>query len=54
MRVYIDGVRVLNKWVNQAAKTYTFTRNMTAGYHNIKVEYYESAGQAVAKLSWLQ
>nr|MBI4156190.1 hypothetical protein [Candidatus Woesearchaeota archaeon] len=52
MRIWIDNQLVLDKWIDQAPTTYTFTNTMTSGAHNIKVEYYENGGLAVAQVSW--
>jgi hypothetical protein len=52
MRVSIDGIQVFNRWDDHAATTDTFNYTLAAGHHNLVVEYYESAGQAVAKFSW--
>lgn len=52
MRIFIDGRRVYNKWNDQSARTRTFTVPITAGTHQIKVEYYENKGNAVAQVNW--
>ena len=52
MRVWIDGVLLLDEWYDHAEQTTSFTRYLGPGHHLIKVEYYENGGQAVAKLSW--
>ena len=52
VRLYLDGALVIDKWIDQSATTYTATRTMTAGTHQVKVEYYENDGDAVAKASW--
>ena len=52
IRVWIDGVHLLDKWYDHAAETFTFTRYLGEGHHLVKVEYYENGGEAVAKLSW--
>ena len=52
VRLSVDGVLVIDRWIDQAPTTYTVDRNLTAGNHVIKLEYYERAGGAVAKLSW--
>ena len=52
MRVWIDGVQKLDEWHNQSPTTYTFEQSMTFGSHDIVVEYYEDAGNAVAEFSW--
>ena len=51
-RLYIDNNIVLDKWIDQAPTTYKVTKSMAAGYHTIKMDYYENGGGAVAKLSW--
>ncbi|MFN8484289.1 MAG: PA14 domain-containing protein [Anaerolineae bacterium] len=53
MRVYIDGGELLNEWRAQV-ETYVRSRPMTAGEHEVKVEYYEDDGWATAKFSWQQ
>jgi glucan endo-1,3-alpha-glucosidase len=52
VRVWVDNQLIINQWKNQAANTYTTTRAMTSGEHQVKVEYYEAAGEAVAQVSW--
>ncbi len=51
-RLYIDDVLVLNCWTPQPATTYTVDRTLSAGYHSIRLEYFEAGGDAVAQLSW--
>ena len=52
IRVYLDNTLVLDKWIDQPATTYTVTKDVAAGTHTVKVEYFESYGNAVAKVSW--
>jgi hypothetical protein len=40
-----------HQWKDQPATTYTASRQVTAGDHELKVEYYENGGAAVAKLA---
>lgn len=54
IRVYIDGVLVLDKWVDRSLTTDNFSQVMTAGTHLVKVEYYENAADATAQVSWVQ
>ncbi|MDI7276259.1 MAG: PA14 domain-containing protein [Anaerolineae bacterium] len=51
-RLYIDEVLVLDRWVPQPATTYTVDRTLSAGYHSLRLEYFEAGGDAVAQLSW--
>ena len=52
MRVWLDGQPVIDKWFDQSATTYTATVDVTAGDHEVKVEYYERGGLAVAQVAW--
>ena len=52
VRLYLDGQLLIDRWVDQGASTYTATRTLTAGTHQVKMEYYENTGDAVAKASW--
>ena len=52
IRVWVDGTLVIDAWVNQAPTTYTATRTLSSGSHQVRVEYYDSGGGAVAKVSW--
>jgi hypothetical protein len=51
IRVYLDGTLVIDQWKDQSATTYTTSRQVTAGNHELKVEYYEHGGDAVAKVA---
>jgi uncharacterized protein YraI len=46
VRVYLDGVLVINQWQNATGQTYTYDTNLTAGPHTLVVEYYEASGDA--------
>ncbi len=50
--MWVDRVLIIDAWRDQAPTTYTASRTLTAGNHQVKVEYYEKAGGAVAKVSW--
>jgi hypothetical protein len=52
IRVYVDGVLVIDEWRQQPATTYTATRTVDAGTHEVKVEWFEATGNAVCKLDW--
>jgi glucose/arabinose dehydrogenase len=53
MRVYVDGNAVIDQWHDQtSATTYTADVPLSGGTHHIRVEYYENANNAVAKMSW--
>ncbi len=52
MRVWLDGNLLIDGWKDQPPTTYTATTNVSAGTHTVKVEYYEDADGATAKMSW--
>lgn len=52
VRVYIDNELVIDDWIDHALKTTTYDKVMTEGEHDIRVEYYENGGGAIAKFFW--
>ncbi|MGD8473273.1 MAG: PA14 domain-containing protein [Anaerolineae bacterium] len=52
MRVYMDGILIINEWYDHATKTVSVERVLGAGHHWVVVEYYENTGDAVARFSW--
>jgi hypothetical protein len=53
MNVYIDGAIVITSWrQGSQEKVIDKTIAMTAGWHEIKVEYYKLDNIGIAKLSW--
>jgi LysM repeat protein len=54
IRIYLDGTLILNEWHDTSARTYNVDVDVSAGLHQLKVEYYEHMGGAVAKVGWAQ
>ncbi len=52
VRLYVDGVRVIDKWIDQSPTTYRTTLPLDGGPHKIVMEYYENGGGAVARLDY--
>ena len=54
VRLWVNGVQVINNWTNHAATTNTSTTIALTGgtRYTIKMEFYENGGQAVAQLRW--
>jgi hypothetical protein len=52
VRLLVDGTQLINGWVDQATTTYTADRTLTAGAHDVRLEYYENTDYAIAELSW--
>jgi len=50
VRVFVNGVLVIDKWINQSATTYTHTMNLS-GSTSITVEYYDHVVDAVLNFS---
>ena len=53
IRVWVDGTLLIDQWRDQAATTFTASRSLSAGTHDVKVEWYEAGWAAVAKVSWV-
>ena len=51
-RLYVDGNLVFSHWNNQGPTTYSVTRQLAEGTHEIVLEYYESGGGAMAQFSF--
>ena len=53
VRLYINNQLLINAWVDQAPTTYSASIALKAQQkYNIRMEYYENGGGAVAKLFW--
>jgi hypothetical protein len=53
MRVWIDDALVIDSWNDSQVHTVNVDLTMTGGEHDVKIEYYEAGGKAVAKFSWM-
>jgi hypothetical protein len=52
VRLFVDGEKVLDKWIFQSRTTHTVTHWLSQGTHQIVLEYFEAGGDAVAKLGY--
>lgn len=52
IRVWLDGEKIIDAWQEQGATEYRATRSIGSGNHNIRIEYFEKGGKAVAKFRW--
>ncbi|WP_338792618.1 PA14 domain-containing protein [Bernardetia sp. MNP-M8] len=53
VRLWVNEVLLIDKWVNQGATEHTGTITLNGGQsYTIKLEYFENTGNAVAQLSW--
>ncbi len=51
-RVFVDGQLVVNAWKDQPQVTTSANKQMTAGTHTIKVEFYENIGSAFMQFTY--
>lgn len=51
-RLWIDGVLIIDTWIEQSPMTYKATRNLSAGDHAIRLEFFEAGWDAQIQLSW--
>jgi hypothetical protein len=51
VRLYVDGALKIDRWLDQSPTTYSTTVPLGAGSHQIRMEYYENGGGAVARLT---
>jgi hypothetical protein len=54
IRIWIDDTLILDKWYVHAPETYSPVAYIGSGHHLLKVEYFEEAGVAMAKVQWHQ
>jgi len=52
VRIYVDGQLLLNQWQNGSLREVVADKAMTAGWHEIQVEYYEQNGHAQIQFWW--
>lgn len=53
IRLWVNNVLVIDRWVDQSPTNFAAVVNLTAGMAvPVKVEYYENGGGAVARLYW--
>ena len=53
VRLWVNNVLVIDKWINQLATTYTASVTLAQGQPvSVRMEYYDNTGSASAKLEW--
>jgi PA14 domain-containing protein len=52
VRLWVDNALVIDFWTDHGPTTRTGTRTLTAGEHEVRVEYYEAGGGATIQVSW--
>jgi hypothetical protein len=51
-RLYVDDALVVNAWSDGSRRELTGDYRLSAGYHNLRVEYYERSGEASIQVWW--
>ncbi|MCL6431810.1 MAG: hypothetical protein K6V36_13275 [Anaerolineae bacterium] len=52
VRMWIDRQLVLDEWHDAAGVTYSIDAYLEQGEHELRIEYYESRGDATARVRW--
>ncbi|OUC07396.1 hypothetical protein RY27_15175, partial [Litorilinea aerophila] len=52
MRVYLDGNLIIDEWRDGSEREVARDLWIDAGWHTVRVEYYENMGDARAKIAW--
>ncbi len=52
VRLYVDDELIIESWIVQAKATYKATVSLSEGQHDVRVDYYESTGEASIAVSW--
>ena len=54
IRVWIDGKSVIDDWTDHASTTEVAHVHLAAGKHELKVEYYQGTGEAIARFGLVE
>ena len=52
IRLWVDNGLLIDQWRDQSPTTFSASKYLGPGHHLLRVEYYESFGGAVARVSW--
>ena len=52
VRLYVDGQLLIDQWHEAGAVIYAADRQLSAGAHTLRLEYYENRGNAAVQLWW--
>lgn len=54
LRMWLDGKLVIDDWTEHAEKSNRASLELSGGWHDFRIEYYQKAGTASVKLFWAQ
>jgi hypothetical protein len=49
VRVFVDGVKIIDEWHDSAPRHYIADRQLSAGKHTLQIDYYQNKGGAQVK-----
>jgi hypothetical protein len=52
VRLYVDGTLAIDEWRDGGQREVSADRQLAAGQHSLRVEYYERSGVALVRLQW--
>lgn len=52
VRVWVDGIQIIEGWIDQSSTEYTGAIYLSAGQHTVRMDYYEHTGAASATMDW--
>ena len=52
VRVYVDGLPIIDQWHTTASVTYNTSATLSGGNHDLRVDYYDDTGQARIHVWW--
>ncbi|MGD1994385.1 MAG: PA14 domain-containing protein, partial [Anaerolineae bacterium] len=52
VRLWVDDQLVIDRWSDGARRALTADHRLSAGYHSLRVEYYERTGEASIQVWW--
>jgi murein DD-endopeptidase MepM/ murein hydrolase activator NlpD len=54
VRLWVDGNLLIDQWVDQAPTSHRARFALSAGWHDLRMDYYENGGGAFAELAWVE
>jgi len=54
VRLWVDGHLVIDRWRDGSVAEFAGHRYLATGQHELRVEYYDSTGRAIIRVSWEQ
>jgi hypothetical protein len=52
VRLWVDNQLLIDQWRDQPATTYSASKALGAGYHSVKIEYYQNRDRALCRAGW--